>query len=90
MERIGELKRALSVQFKNSTAHVLPDGSYLIRMNAFFAKMLTTSDQDLSILRGIIAEREGCNASDVKLIIEPLDTTRYGDLADEVAKKIDN
>ncbi len=90
VERIGELKRALSVQFKNSTAHVLPDGSYLIRMNAFFAKMLASSDQDLSILRGIIAEREGCGASDVRLVIEPLDTTRHGDLADEIANKIDN
>lgn len=90
VERIGELKRALSVQFKNSTAHVLPDGSYLIRMNAFFAKTLASSDRDLSILRGVIAEREGCGAPDVKLIIEPLDTTRYGDLADEVAEKIDN
>jgi DNA polymerase-3 subunit gamma/tau len=90
VERIGELKRALSVQFKNSTAHVLPDGSYLIRMNAFFAKMLASSDQDLSILRGIIAEREGCAASEIRLVIEPLDSTRHGDLADEIANKIDN
>jgi len=90
VDRIGDLKRALSVQFKNSTAHVLPDGSYLIRMNAFFAKMLASSEQDLSILRGILAERTGVSPVDVKLIIEPLDTTRYGDLADEIADKIDN
>ncbi len=90
IERMGELKRALAVQFTNSTAHVMPDGSYLIRMNAFFANMLASSEQDLSIVRGIIAEREGVAQDSVRLVIEPLGTTGAGDLADELADNIDN
>ncbi len=90
VERMGEVKRPLAVQFSNSTAHIMPDGSYLIRMNAFFAKVLTTNERDLSILRGVIAERERVEASEIKLLIEPLDTTKTGDLVDELTTSIDN
>ena len=90
IERMGELKRALAVQFTNSTAHHMPDGSYLIRMNAFFANMLASSEQDLAIVRGIIAQAEGISQDRVRLVIEPLGTTGAGELADELADNIDN
>ena len=65
LERIGELKCSLSVQFIKSVAYIKPDGAYIIRMNSFFASKLSSSNTDLSLLRGIIAEREG-----VKLCLE--------------------
>ncbi len=89
IERLGEIKRPLAVQFGNSTAEVMPDGSYLIRMNVFFAKFLMSNERDLSILRGVIAERERVDAKDIKLVIEPLDVTKTGDLADELTSSID-
>ena len=84
VERIGELKCSLSVQFMKSQAYKKPDGTFLIRMNSFFAKKLSGSDADLSILRGIIAEKEGLSAQSVRIVIEPLDTSSIGDFSDEI------
>ena len=89
VERIGELKTSLSVQFMKSCAYVCPDGTYLIRMNSFFANRLSGSNADLTILRGIIAEKEGVPADGVKLVIEPMDATRSSDLTLELENAID-
>ena len=84
VERIGELKCSLSVQFMKSQAYKKPDGMFLIRMNSFFAKKLSSSDADLSILRGILAEKEGVPAGEIRVVIEPLDTSSIGDFSDEI------
>lgn len=89
LERIGELKCSLSVQFIKSKAFVRPDGTYLIRMNSFFASKLTGSDADLSLLRGIIAEQESTAADTVRIAIEPMDTSSLGDFSDEIASNLD-
>ncbi|MBR5448740.1 MAG: hypothetical protein IKV43_02025, partial [Clostridia bacterium] len=88
VERISELKPSLSVQFQKSKAYVRPDGTYVIRMNSFFADRLAKSENDLKILRGVISEREGCDPSGVKLVIEPIDASNRG-FADELADNID-
>ena len=84
VERIGELKCSLSVQFTKSQAYKKPDGTFLIRMNSFFAKKLSGSDADLSILRGVLAEKEGVSAEQIRVAIEPLDTSSIGDFSDEI------
>ncbi len=89
VERIGELKNSLSVKFMKSAAYVKPDGTYLIRMNAFFASSLSGNDADLSILRGVIAEREGKTADEIRISIEPIDTSSVGDYSDEISANID-
>lgn len=89
VERIGEIKTSLSVQFIKSRAYVRPDGTYLIRMNSFFAGRLAENENDLKILRGVIAEREGVSPSDVRIVIEPQDAPSADDLADEIAGNID-
>ena len=88
VERISELKPSLSVQFQKSKAYVRPDGTYVIRMNSFFADRLAKSENDLKILRGVISEREGCDPSGVKLVIEPIDASNRG-FVDELADNID-
>ena len=89
IERIGEIKRPLAVQFANSAAYIEADGSYTINMNAFFAKMLASNEQDLSLIRGVIASREGVDASAVRLTVVPMDTARQGDIRAELIGKID-
>lgn len=89
VERIGEIKCSLSVQFTKSVAFRNPDGSFLIKMNAFFAKKLSGSDADIAILRGIIAERESLPREEVRIVIEPHDTSSVGDFSDEIASGID-
>jgi hypothetical protein len=88
VERIGELKTSLSVQFIKSQAYKKPDGTFLIRMNSFFAKKLAGSDADLSILRGILAEKENLPAEEIRVNIEPLDTSSIGDFSDEIENNI--
>ena len=88
VERIGELKTSLSVQFMKSQAYKKPDGTFLIRMNSFFAKKLAGSDADLSILRGILAEKENLPAEQIRVNIEPLDTSSIGDFSDEIENNI--
>ena len=90
VERISEMKPSLSVQFQKSRAFLRPDGSYLICMNSFFAGRLASSENDLKILRGVIAEREGLDPSGVRIAIEPIDAASRGDLADELAGIIDS
>ena len=89
VSRIGEIKCSLSVQFTKSVAYKKPDGTFLIKMNSFFANKLSGSDADLAILRGIIAERESVSADDVRIVIEPHDTSSIGDFSDEIAAGID-
>ncbi|MBQ2793622.1 MAG: DNA polymerase III subunit gamma/tau [Clostridia bacterium] len=90
VERISEMKPSLSVQFQKSRAFVRPDGSYLICMNSFFAGRLASSENDLKILRGVIAEREGLDPAAVRIAIEPIDAASRGDLAEELAGIIDS
>ncbi len=90
VERISEMKPSLSVQFQKSHAFVRPDGSYLICMNSFFAGRLASSENDLKILRGVIAEREGLDPAAVRIAIEPIDAASRGDLAEELAGIIDS
>ena len=88
VERIGELKCSLSVQFMKSQAYKKPDGTFLIRMNAFFAKKLSESDADLTILRGVLAEKENLPTEQVRVMIEPLDSSSVGDFSDEIEQNL--
>ena len=88
VERIGELKCSLSVQFMNSQAYRKPDGTFLIRMNSFFAKQLSSRDADISLLRGILAEKENLPAEQIRVVIEPLDTSSIGDFSDEIESNL--
>ena len=88
VERIGELKCSLSVQFMKSQAYKKPDGTFLIRMNSFFANKLSGSNDDLSILRGILAEKENLPPEEIRVNIEPIDTSSIGDFSDEIESNI--
>ncbi len=88
IEKIGELKRSLSVGFINSRAYKMPDGTFLIRMNPFFASKLSSDDGDIMLLKGIIAEREGKSPKDTLIAIEPLDSSRSDDFSDEIERAL--
>ncbi len=90
VERIGELKKSLSVGFINSKTYKKPDGSFLIRMNPFFAAKVASDPADMMLVKGIIAEREGEDAKDVVIAIEPLDAAHNDDFSDEIESAINN
>ena len=86
LERIGELRQPLLSKLKDSIAYRLPSGAYLIRLGEFFANMISGNSEELSILRGVIADIEDTSADKIEIFIEPLDTrsSRFGDELDSL------
>ena len=86
IEKIAEIRPSLASRFSGAKAYKASDGNYLVRMSEIFANMLTSSNDDLAILRGVVAETDGVSVDSVNLIIEPLDTasSRYSDELDEI------
>ncbi len=82
-ERITKLKASLAAKFMSAKAFKLSDGSFLIRMNSTFVNTLLSNEQDLALLRGVIADEEGLDRDSVRIAIEPLDPSG-NDLIDEL------
>ena len=70
VERIGEVKRPLAVQFIGAEAYRVGN-AFTVYMGEFFAKKLAASETDLSIVRGVIAELEGISPEQITLRVEP-------------------
>ena len=90
LEKLGELKKSLSVQFIGAKAYFLGNGVYKIRMNPFFATKLSSSEGDLALLRGIIAEVDTVKPDSIKIQIEPLGTSGASDIYDELDSILNN
>ena len=74
VERIGELKTSLSVQFLKSKA-LKQGNTFYIMMNPFFAGRLASNEEDIAIVRGVIAERTGIPSQDVKIVVKSQSTS---------------
>ena len=70
--RIGELKKSLAVQFDGSAAY-RTDNRFTVYMNRFFAPRLAANDENIALLRGSIAEREGLTIQDVSVEVRSSD-----------------
>jgi DNA polymerase III gamma/tau subunit len=84
IERISELKPSLGSQFVGAFAFKLSDGSFLIRMSPFFASRITANQDDFAILRGVIAEYEMKEPTDVSIKIEGTSSNGSGGILDEL------
>ena len=70
IERIGEVKISLSARIASASVYTDSKGNFLIKLNGIFAKMLSASETDLSIVKGIIAEVEGKSPAEIKIAVE--------------------
>ena len=70
LERMAEIKKSLSSQFVGARAYRLSENSFSIEMSAFFAAKINGSAQDMSILKGVIAEKEGKNPQDISVTVK--------------------
>ena len=70
IKKIGELKMSLSAGLSGASAYTDGRGNYVLRMGDFFAKKLSSSDTDMAIIRGVIAENEGKNAAEIAVTVE--------------------
>lgn len=69
LERIAEVKKSLSVQFIGAEVIETAPRSYRAAMSGFFAKRLSASEGDLAIVRGAIAEAEGCRGEEIRFTV---------------------
>lgn len=70
LERIAEIKKPLSSQFFGAKAHRLSETEFVIEMTAFFADRVRQSQADMSILKGVIAEKEGRSPAEISVTIK--------------------
>ena len=87
VERISELKTSLAVQFTGSSA-MRRGNTFVITMNAFFAKSLASNERDLSIVRGCIAERERLSVQEVTVEVTAGNTGAAATPQDELFKTL--
>ena len=73
LKKIAELKRSLSAGFAGASVYTDGANKYIIKMSGFFCEKLKSSETDLAIIRGVIAENEGKNAAEIELVIENKD-----------------
>ena len=72
LRKISELKRSLSAGFVGASVYTDGDNTFVIRMTGFFSNKLKSSETDMAIVRGVIAENEGKNAAEINLVVEDI------------------
>ncbi len=87
LQQIAELKAPLAAKFSSAKAFKCSDGSYVVRMNSVFVDSLLKNEQDLALLRGLVAKEEGVMRDNVRIAIEPLDSAG-NDLINELEQAI--
>ena len=70
LERIAEIKKPLSSQFFGAKAYKISENEFSVEMNAFFAERIKNSQADMSILKGVIAEKEGKTPSEITVTVK--------------------
>ena len=70
IKKISELKHSLCASI--ATASVYTDGrsNFVMRMSPFFGDKVRSSETDMAIIRGVIAEQEGKAPSQITLSVE--------------------
>ena len=85
LERLGELKKSLSAQFIGAKAYRISDTDFLVKMKAFFAEKISASENDILLLKGIIAEIEGMPREQIRLRVEALGAVGMNDAFSEIS-----
>lgn len=89
IERISELKRSLSAGIASAKVYVRGDGAFVIFINDFFAKKLSADENDMSLLKGVLAEMEKKSKAEIEIVINP-SQTKTGSAFSEIENAINN
>ena len=72
LKKISELKRSLSAGFVGASVYTDGANTFVIRMNGFFSDKLRSSETDMAIVRGVIAENERKTVAEINLVVEDI------------------
>lgn len=84
VERIGEIKRSLSSQFNGAAAYRMGKNAFLVKMSEFFANRIASNEADLAIVRGVIAEFENEDISNISVKVEGIKISVGENLSSEL------
>ena len=81
---IESAKAAIYSPLAKAVALVMPDGSYLIKLDKFFVSIIGGNPENMAILKGAIAECEAKNPADISVAVVPKEVGEVSTLADEL------
>ena len=90
VSEIEVAKPSIYSPLSKAAALVMPDGSFLIKVDSFFVRIIGSSGENMSLLTGIIADVEGCERPAVRIRIVPKEAGDRETLADEIEKALNN
>ena len=85
---IETAKPAMYSPLSKAVAIKCSDGSFIIKVDPFFVKIISENSENISILRGIIAENEKLSPENIRVSIEPKRKGNVPNLADELERAI--
>jgi len=90
VSEIETAKPSVYPTLSRAVALRMPDGSFTIKVDAFFVKIIGENKDNMSLLTGIIAECEGISPEAVRITVLPKASGEVGTLADEIEKALKN
>ncbi|MBE6537019.1 MAG: DNA polymerase III subunit gamma/tau [Ruminococcaceae bacterium] len=85
---IEGIKPSICSPLSKAVALVNPDGSFVIKVDAFFVKIIGENRENMSILKGLIAECENKEAEKINISVVPKTVNDTATLADEIEEAL--
>lgn len=82
------VKPSICSPLSKAVALVNPDGSFILKVDAFFVKIIGESRENMSIIKGLVAECEGKAPDDIKITVVPKNSADTATLADEIEQAL--
>lgn len=77
-------KSSMSFPLTRAAAFVMPDGSFLLKVDKFFLKLILENQETMAMIRGLIAEYENKSPELVTVKVVEKDSGDTGTAADEI------
>lgn len=90
VSEVETVKASIYSPLSKAVAQVLPDGSFLIKVDPFFVKIIGENRENMAIIKGFIAEAENKSAEQIIVNIAPKQAGEVSTLADEIEKALNN
>ena len=85
---IEGVKPSIASPLSKAVALVNSDGSFLVKIDAFFVKIIGESRENMSIIKGLIAECENKSPEEISISVVPKASSDVATLADEIARAL--
>ncbi|MBQ9069850.1 MAG: DNA polymerase III subunit gamma/tau [Clostridia bacterium] len=83
-------KPSIHSPLSKAVALVCPDGSFLIKLDAFFVRIVGDNRENIAILKGIIGECENKSPDEIVINVAPKTQGEIATLADEIENALKN